>query len=215
VTLAWAVTRRLPDAWHRQQLGTWNHQFEWLPFPQRAIVFGTGGIGRAIATLLNAEGIEVTGVKRTVEESSLPEFAHLYDQHSFFTALPRSDWCFLALPNTPETENLIDRKVLCSLPSHAVVVNVGRGQTLVTSDLCEVLATGHLGGAALDVIYPQPTDPKDPIWKTPRLIITPCVSARYKNRSLDEEKFCEAQLARFISGKLLLGLVDLNSFFKK
>lgn len=210
VTLAWAMVRCLPDCWHRQSQGIWEPSFQWLPFPHRAIVLGTGSIGRAIAKILQSDGIETIGVKRSLNGDSRPEFDRLYDRIAWRQVLPEVDWCFLALPHTPETQGMVDETVLRTLPRHGIVVNVGRGETLVTQDLCRILQEGYLGGAALDVVHPKPTGPEDPIWKTPRLSITPYVAAHYAERNSETEQFCEGQLIRYVHNQELLNLVELE-----
>lgn len=215
VTLAWAVARQLNVACQRHAAGQWDASFDWLPFPRKAVVFGTGSIGQAIAALLSLDNIEVIGVKRTVAGESIPGFTHLCGSTSWLDVLPQVDWCFLTLPHTAETKDLIDEAALRMLPNHAVLVNVGRGETLVTTDLCRVLVEGHLGGAALDVVYPKPSGVEDPIWQTPRLLITPHVAAHEHNRETAIELFCEEQLARFTAGQFLHNLVDTASLMNK
>jgi len=145
-----------------------------------------------------------------MRKSLLPPFTKIYDDNSWFDELPHIDWCFLALPNTPETQNIFNKRVLSYLPAHAVLVNVGRGETLVTQDLCELLKQGHLGGAALDVVCPKPTDSQDLLWITPRLYITPYVASHCHERASNIEKFCEQQLLRFLRNEPLSNLVKFT-----
>ncbi|MFP4229240.1 MAG: D-2-hydroxyacid dehydrogenase [Salinivenus sp.] len=211
VTLAWAVTRRLPEAVARQRDGRWDASFNWPPQPQTAAVFGMGAIGRAVAQCLHADGITVYGVRRTSQEKIPAPFSRVYDRTSWRDVLPLVDWCILALPHTPETRGQFDHEALSQLPEHAVLVNVGRGETVVTNDLVQVLGQGHLSGAALDVVAPSPTGPDDPIWRTPRLLITPHVAAHSWERPAALERFCEAQLARYRAGIPLQNQVSLPS----
>jgi len=208
-TLAWAITRRIPEALARQQAGHWDKEFDWPPLPQTAVVFGTGSIGRAIARQLRADGITVYGVKRTLDGSAGDAFERVYDRTTWRDVLPHVDWCILALPHTPETRGLFDEEVMRQLPAHAVLVNVGRGETVVTDDLRRVLREGHLSGAALDVIHPTPLEADDPIWHTPRLLITPHVAAHFPERGRKIEEFCEEQLARYVAEKPLRSRVAL------
>lgn len=211
VSLAWAVTRRIPTAARQQLQNRWNKAMEWLPHPERALIFGTGTVGREIARLLQAHDITVSGVKRTVEDN-LPEFDDLYDQHSWRGALSYTDWCFLALPNTPETQNMVDREALRALPSHAVVVNVGRGETLELNALTEMLREGHLGGAALDVLPAEmePLDASSDLWAVPQLVLTPHVASYHPRRRQKVERFCEKQVRRYLKGDPLKNVVDLE-----
>ena len=105
---------------------------------------------------------------------------------------------------------MFDETAMRALPGHAVLVNVGRGETLVTQDLSRVLSDGHLGGAALDVVHPEPSGPEDPIWRAARLIITPHVAAHHRERGTAIERFCEEQLLRFATSQPLLDVVDLE-----
>lgn len=203
VTLAWAIARRLPNAMDRQTDGRWEDGFDWPPRPEEALVLGTGHVGGAIAERLCADQIRCYGARRTPSSGSTDPFDRIYDRASWPEVLPRIDWLFLALPHTPETRNLVGEEVLRALPARAIVVNVGRGETLVTEDLCGALASGHLSGAALDVVHPRPTGPEDPIWETPRLLITPHVGAHSRERSRTMERFCEEQLARYLAGEPL------------
>jgi phosphoglycerate dehydrogenase-like enzyme len=183
---------------------------DWIPLPEKAVVFGTGSIGREIARLLQAQGLTVTGVKRNVEDS-LPAFDALRDRHRWRDTLSDADWCFLALPHTDETRGMIGEDALAELPAHAVVVNVGRGETLRLSPLVNQLRTDRLGGAALDTLpaEKEPLDPSSPLWEVPRLVLTPHVASYHPGRRRNVERFCERQVQRYLCGEPLADEVDL------
>lgn len=209
LTLAWAITRGLPTMWRNQRQRTWSKDLPLLPAPTRAIVFGTGHIGREIARLLQRDGVHVTGVKRRKTHTPMPGFDALQYGSAWRSVLPEVDWCFLALPNTASTRHMIDEAALRALPRHAILVNVGRGETLDTEALMHVLRDGHLGGAALDVL-PEPLEPLDAthgLWDVPRLLITPHVGAYDPNRRDLVEAFCEAQMRRYVAGEPLKDVV--------
>lgn len=206
VTLAWAISRRLPECVRAQAEGARALMLDPLPAPRRALVLGAGAIGGEIARLLARDGVAVTGARRHVD-SPVPEgFARVIGGDGWRDALALTDWCFLALPNTPATAALVGERELRALPAHAVVVNVGRGETLAHDDLARVLGGGHLGGAGLDVLAPRPA-PGDAFWRTPRLLVTPHVAARWPERPAALERFCEAQLERFLAGRPLENVV--------
>lgn len=211
VTLAWAVSRRLTDAADRQARGVWDNNFDWPRAPHRAIVFGLGTVGRSIAERLHREGIEVVGVCRGNIAGPVPGVGAVVTDETWREVLPEMDWCFLALPHTPETAGLFDEPTLQALPAHATLVNVGRGETVVNDGLARVLRSGHLAGAALDVVAPQPVGPDDPLWSTPRLLITPHVAAHYAERAAETEAFIERQLARYAAGLPLDRVIPLRA----
>lgn len=210
LTLAWALSRRLPEWLARQTQGRWDPEGIWPPAPRRALVLGTGAIGSALAQLLRREGIHVTGLRRQPAAEVKPDFDALLTGNDWRALLPTVDWCFLALPLSPETVNLFDEAALRSLPQHAIVVNVGRGETLDTAALQRVLEDGWLAGAALDVVAPPPAGPADPLWQTPRLVITPYVASHSRERPASIERFCEEQVGRFVRDEPLLDRVDLE-----
>jgi phosphoglycerate dehydrogenase-like enzyme len=209
LTLAWALSRQLPEWLARQARGQWDPDAVWPPTPRRALVLGAGAIGAALARLLRREGIHVTGVRRRAVEAT-PDFDALIAGGDWRALLPTVDWCFLALPCSGETLGLFDEAALRSLPRHAIVVNVGRGETLDTAALQKVLRDGWLAGAALDVVAPAPAGPADPLWQTPRLVITPYVASHSRERPESIERFCEEQVGRFVRGEPLRDLVDLE-----
>ena len=59
------------------------------------------------------------------------------------------------------------------LPSHAWVVNVGRGATLDEAALLDAVRAGRLAGAALDVFETEPLPADSPLWDEPRILISP------------------------------------------
>ncbi|MEF8797609.1 MAG: D-2-hydroxyacid dehydrogenase [Salinivenus sp.] len=208
LALAWALTRGLPTLAQQHEAATWAKALPLLPSPARALILGTGPIGRALSPPLRAHGLHVTGVKRRLD-GALPDFDALLDRSNWRTALPSADWCFLALPHTPDTVNMVDEDALRALPPHAVVVNVGRGETLDLSALIRVLEEGRLGGAALDVVPHalDPLPPDHPLWTTPRLLISPHVAGHDPTRGPMVEAFVEAQVARYLAGEPLHNVV--------
>jgi phosphoglycerate dehydrogenase-like enzyme len=203
VALAMALSRGLHEAWLHQAEQRWTKNVSFLPPPQRATVFGTGNVGSAIARFLQGMSMDITGVKRSVDPgAATPHFDRLHDRQSWMGAMKNTDWCFLALPHTEETESMLGDKALQALPDHAIIVNVGRGETLALDSLAAALANGRLGGAALDVLpdalEPLPSDHF--LWTVPRLLITPHVAAYSPARKRRVEEFVESQLQRFLSG---------------
>jgi hypothetical protein len=82
-----------------------------------------------------------------------------------------------------------------------------RGSPVDSSALTRVLKSGHLGGAALDVLDTEPR-PAPELWEAPRLLLTPHVAAHSAERRANSERFSEEQLARFLKGEPLQQILD-------
>ncbi len=140
-----------------------------------ALILGHGNIGKAIDAKLSALGVKTVGVTRR-------------NLDRLETLLPMADALFLALPATPETDNILNRERIGLLPSHAVVINVGRGNAIDEKALCNALCTGALHAAFLDVMHEEPY-PGGQLLTTPRCYILPHASAfapDYLDRAFEE-----------------------------
>ena len=113
-------------------------------------VVGLGRIGREVARLAQALGMEVVYTNRTGPASCELEWLPLGD------VLARCDVVSLHCPLTPETHHLIDRDALAAMRADAFLVNTARGAIVDEQALAEALAAGHLAGAALDVFEREP-----------------------------------------------------------
>jgi phosphoglycerate dehydrogenase-like enzyme len=123
-------------------------------------------------------------------------------------ALSSTDFMVLALPGTDATRGLVDASVLAGLPSHALLINVGRGTTLDTDAMVSSLGRGTLAGAVLDVFETEPLHADDPLWDTPNLLITAHVSAI--SFVEDIAPVFIANLRRYLSGESPEHLVDFQ-----
>jgi phosphoglycerate dehydrogenase-like enzyme len=133
-------------------------------------ILGTGGIGTAIALAAKAFGLEVIGLNS--DGRAVEGFTACYpsaDRQIFAEGL---DYLVSVLPQTAQTDNLIDREVLMRLNPGAIVINAGRGNAVVESDLIASLNAGHVRAAVLDVFREEPLPPDDPLWSTPGVHIT-------------------------------------------
>jgi phosphoglycerate dehydrogenase-like enzyme len=211
-TLALSLVRRIPEAVKAQQQGIWAHsRFNMLPFPQTAMVFGVGCVGRELAMILRRNGLSVLGVTRKYSPEAGAVCDELFcDHNSWFEHLHRADLCFITLPLTKNTSCFFNEAILRALPQHAVLVNVGRGGIVDTDALVSILQEGHLGGAALDVVDPVPSSSSDPVWSAPRLLITPKVAVFHPEHQKKLEAFIENQVIRYLNGETLLDIITIN-----
>jgi phosphoglycerate dehydrogenase-like enzyme len=123
-------------------------------------------------------------------------------------ALAGADVVFLTLSLTDETRGIIGRAEMEVMENHAWIVNVARGGHIVTDDLVWALSNGVIGGAALDVTYPEPLPADHPLWTLPNCIITPHVGNTPEMAvPLLGERITQ-NVRRYLSDEPLIGLVD-------
>ncbi|MGQ0836009.1 MAG: 2-hydroxyacid dehydrogenase [Gammaproteobacteria bacterium] len=142
---------------------------------RRVGVMGLGVLGTAVLDRLGSFGFERLGWSRSPK--SLPGVASFAGRESLHAFVARCDILVGLLPLTAETRGILDRKLLEALPRGAALLNVGRGAHLDTDALLAVLDAGHLSAAILDVTDPEPLPSAHPLWRHPRVLITPHVAS--------------------------------------
>lgn len=123
------------------------------------LILGYGRIGRHVAAVCHALGMNILGIRRnlTAQDKHDP-IATVTDFSALAGLIPRTDVLLIALPETPETQNMITATELKLLPKEAILVNVGRGSIVNEADLYQALKEGKLAAAGLDVWYNYPQD---------------------------------------------------------
>ncbi len=170
----------------------------------RALLVGTGDIGRSIATALASLGVHVTGVCRS-GRSDHPAFQAVHAIEALPELVGAADWIICSLPDTPATRGLMSRALL-SRCRGAVLLNAGRGAVVDEPAIPEALDSGWLRAAALDVFAEEPLPPSSPLWQDPRVLISPHVSGLTTVEGAGDGFIeCREQLAR---GELPIWAID-------
>lgn len=149
----------------------------WRRLPYRGLqgltlgICGFGSIGAHVAGTGNHFGMRVLAYKRSPGASPLVE--RVYTGAELGRFLSQIDYLVMVLPHTPETEGLIDARALGSLKRDAVVINVGRGSSLVQRDLQLALESGKIRAAVLDVFEHEPLPAASPLWGLSNVLVTP------------------------------------------
>jgi lactate dehydrogenase-like 2-hydroxyacid dehydrogenase len=135
---------------------------------KRIGLLGLGIIGTMIARRAeNGFGMQVAYCTRTPR----PGVPYEYCETPLALAA-RSDFLVVATPGGPATHHLVDAAVLDALGPEGYLINIGRGSVVDTESLIAALSTGHLGGAALDVVEGEPNAPSA-LATLPNVIMTP------------------------------------------
>lgn len=185
-----AHLKLLREGYDLQRDHVWLHRETEPLRGRRALVVGTGAIGRDIGRLLRAVDVDVTGAGRTARTGD-PDFGEIIASSDLPSAVGGFDIVVNVTPLTDDTRNLFDRKVFAAMKPSAYFVNVGRGQSVVEADLVDALTSGELAGAALDVFQQEPLPEESPLWDVPTLTISPHLSG-------DSSGWLDALAAQFV-----------------
>ena len=173
------------------------------------LIVGTGGIGTALAGMLEPLGPRIIAVNRSgTPFAGAERTARVGDLSA---VLPEADWIVLAAPLTTETEGLIDADALKEMKPGAWLVNVARGGLVDTDALLDALREGRIGGAALDVTDPEPLPDAHPLWDMDNVIITSHAANTFAMAIPELRELVKRNVGRFVAGEELEGLVDVEA----
>lgn len=169
-------------------------------------VLGLGVLGTKVARSLTALGVPVRGYSRS--EKQVDGVTTYAGDAQFDSFLDGVKVLINLLPHTPDTEGVLNRGTFARLARGAYLVNLARGAHLVDEDLLQALQSGQIAAATLDVFHTEPLPADHPFWRTPRITITPHISAE----TLREESIVQiAQKVKAMErGEPISGIVDLK-----
>ncbi|MFT5450757.1 MAG: phosphoglycerate dehydrogenase-like enzyme [Enterobacterales bacterium] len=214
IALMFSLTRGLDQYHLAQQKSIWKDDVlsttttVWELSGRTLLVVGLGGIGTEIAERGHALGMNVIATRNSSRKG--PDFvSYVGLADELLTLAGQADVVINALPLTLSTTRIFDSQFFKSMKSSAYFISIGRGKSTVTADLLAALKSGELSGAGLDVTDPEPLPAEHPLWKQPRVIITPHMAWRSEKYSKRRWILIRENLRRYIAGEALLSEVDL------
>lgn len=207
-----ALTRDLPVHLAGRAEGQWRRdgsgQLEPIALDGRTLlVVGLGGIGAEIARRGHGFGMRVLATRRG--DDPAPAFVErVAKPDQMLALLAEADVVALAVPLTPETDQLFDARAFAAMKPGSYLVNIARGRVVDQDALVAALESKKLAGACLDVTDPEPLPPGHPLWSFPNVVITPHVAAVAE--LTDERRWAlfRENLRRFDAGEPLYNVVD-------
>lgn len=200
LALLYGVARRTAAADASLRRGEWKRaQFTGLELRGRTLgIVGLGKIGQAIAVRARAMEMVVLGVDPFVTAEQAAN--HGVELVDFETMLARADVVTVHVPLTRATRGLIGREAIAKLKPGSIVLNVARGGVVDEAAVAEALASGHLGGAGIDVFEQEP--PKDsPLLTAPNTLLTPHLGASTAEAQVLVSEEVAAQVLDVLDGR--------------
>lgn len=215
IALMLALARSLPVYAAEQQAGAFTRGFRETRAERpieiegkTLLVVGLGGIGTEVAQRAHALGMHVIATRNSRREGpDYVEYVGLADEYRALAA--RADVVVNATPLTPQTRGMFDAEFFAAMKDSAYFINIGRGESVVTSALTAALEAGALGGAGLDVTDPEPLPPKHPLWSMSNVIVTPHIATSSDFRSDRTMTLVIENVRRYSRGDRMLSVVDL------
>jgi D-3-phosphoglycerate dehydrogenase / 2-oxoglutarate reductase len=202
MALLLALARKVPFSNKLVQSGRWEvppivplHRIEGRVLG----LVGFGNIPRTLAPKAKAFGLKVITYDPYVSQEALA--ATGVESTSFDDLLARSDFISVHAPLQPATRGLMNARAFAKMKKGAYLINTARGPLVDEAALVAALDSGHLGGAALDVVTTEPLAKDSPLIGRDNVVLTPH-TAFYSVEALEElQTKCASDVARVLSGE--------------
>jgi phosphoglycerate dehydrogenase-like enzyme len=177
IMLMLAVFRRLPALDRLVRAGQWKssklgEEQEHELAGKTVGIVGAGMIGRTIARRLS--GFEVNLLYYDPVRLTAADAAKLNMSYRELDDLLReADVVSLHAPFNNSTHHLICDRTLALMKRDAILINTARGELVDDAALYRALKEGRIWAAGLDVFYPEPPDPKNPLLTLPNVVLSP------------------------------------------
>ena len=199
-------SKRFPETLKAQAERRWEHKLTSKLAGQSAGIFGVGSIGREIAKVLKAIGVEVVGVGRSERDDEL--FGTIHSAGDVLHVAARVDWVIGILPSTPASDGFFTAEFFAAMKDSAHFINVGRGRAQDEDALIKALKTHEIAGAMLDVFGEEPLPPSSALWTAPKLLLSPHMSGDYKEFQADLVNLFMKNLQQYKRTESLFNVVD-------
>lgn len=161
-------------------------------------IIGFGDIGKQVADIATAFGMQVVAQSRTeTDQSHRSNFRWV----GIDELLEQSDIISLHCPLTPQTQGLINGDTLSKMKPGAFLLNTSRGPLIDEASLAAALNDGKLAGAGLDVLSVEPPHADNPLFGARNCLITPHIAWATKEARTRLMGMVEDNLKAFLAGK--------------
>lgn len=176
IAMIMALARQIPEANERTQKGEWpKNDFMGVEVTGKTLgLIGAGNIGSIVASRALGLRMKVAAFDPFLSPERAIEIG--VEKVELEDLLKRADFITLHTPLTAETKNILSRDNLAKTKKGVRIVNCARGGLIDEAALRELLDSGHVAGAALDVFEKEPA--KDNVlFGAPNFICTPHLGA--------------------------------------
>jgi D-3-phosphoglycerate dehydrogenase len=176
--LIFALARHTAAADAAMHQGGWDrNKFLGIQLAGKTLgVLGLGRIGREVAKRGTAMEMKVLGYDPLLTAERIQALG-FEPARTVDTLLEKADFITVHVPLTEETKDLLGATELARMKKGARLINCARGGIVNEAALVEVLRSGHLAGAALDVFAEEPPPKDHPLRSLPNVVLSPHLGA--------------------------------------
>ncbi len=203
-----SLYRHVPAATASVKGGKWEKKrFQGREIAGKTLgVVGIGNIGSVLVDRALAMKMRVVAYDPFITPEAAAKLgAALVDLDTLWR---EADVVSLHVPLTEQTRNLVDATTLAKMKKGAIVVNCARGGIVDERALAEALASGHLGGAALDVFEKEPPPPDHPLFAQDDFVCTPHIGAATEEAQSAVAVALAEQLVAFLKDGVVQNAVN-------
>ena len=174
----------------------WNYPLVELKGKTLGII-GLGRIGRSVAKIADAFGMNVLAYSRSRHEE-------IENGNLKYTSLDKliknSDVISLHCPLTEDTKGIINKSSIAKMKDGVIIINTARGGLIAENDLKDALVSGKVAGAGCDVVSEEPIKADNPLLSAPNIILTPHIAWAPKEARIRLMDIAVNNLSEFLNG---------------
>ncbi|SDK46393.1 phosphoglycerate dehydrogenase [Paracoccus chinensis] len=203
IALMFAVARQLPEASVSTHAGKWEkNRFMGVELFNKTLgVIGAGNIGGIVIDRARGLHMKVLAYDPFLSEERATELGAA--KVELDELLAKADFITLHVPLTEKTRNILSAENLAKTKKGVRIVNAARGGLIDEAALAEMLKSGHVAGAALDVFATEPAT-ESPLFGLPNVVVTPHLGAS----TTEAQENVALQVAEQMADYLLTGAVQ-------
>ena len=160
---------------------------------------GLGKIAKALTSKVQPLGMKVLVYDPYLEPELVAR--HGAEAVSLDRLLAEADAISIHVPLSPETRNLIGQRELTRMKPTAFLINTSRGGIVDEQAVAVALKENRLGGAALDVLSPEPPPRDHPLRQAPNVILTPHLAFYSRESVIELQTKAAEEVARALRGE--------------
>ncbi|XP_071536811.1 glyoxylate/hydroxypyruvate reductase A-like isoform X4 [Panulirus ornatus] len=171
-------------------------------------VLGLGNIGKEVARSLKAFNCTVHAYARSLppvdkRTNNVDKYWCTGELQMF---LKQCDYLVNIMPSTDKTRGMLGGETLKDAKKNAVLINIGRGDVIREADLIKALDSGWISAAIIDVFTEEPLAKENPLWKHPKVVITPHTAGASTARDVIDTFI--ANFRRYSQGLPVMYVID-------